>query len=83
MVERAPADKRPVHGAGCTGLGLHLDDLQDLAEDVLPSMGRPVVTVFPHAARRGDGIDCRDFAQGIGHVGRRFVSFNGFHLFAH
>jgi len=36
-----------VHGAGCTGLGLHLNDLQDLAENILSPMGRPIICVFP------------------------------------
>ncbi len=46
-----------VHRAGSTGLGLHLDDLDRGAEDVLQASGRPLVDHVGHGAGRGDGVD--------------------------
>ncbi len=40
--------ERAVEGAGGAGLRLHLDDVGDLAPQVRPSRGRPVVAVLGH-----------------------------------
>ena len=49
--------QRAVHGTGSACLGLHLNDLDFLAEDVLLALGSPFVRHFRHNGRGGDGID--------------------------
>ena len=40
--------QRTVYGAGCTALGLHLNDVDRLAEQVLFAVGRPFVHILRH-----------------------------------
>ena len=48
-----------VDGAGGATLGLHLDDVDGGAEDILHALGGPLVDVVGHGARRGDRVDAR------------------------
>ena len=52
VAERALLE-RAVERAGGARLGLHLDDVRDLAPQVRPAGRRPVVAVLRHRARRG------------------------------
>ena len=69
-----PALQRSVHGTGCTGLGLHLNDFHGLAEDVFAALGRPFVHEFRHSRRRRDGVDRRDLREHVRHMSRRVVT---------
>ena len=57
--------ERAVHRAGGAGLGLHLDDLDAVAEDVEATLRRPLVNVVRHRAGRGDGVDAGYFGKGV------------------
>ena len=57
--------KGAVDGAGGARLRLHLDDLDRGAEDVLQTLGRPLVDMVGHGARRGDRVDARHLGEGI------------------
>ena len=50
-----------VAGTAGTGLGLHLHQTDGLAEDVLLTLGRPLVSMLRHGAGRGDGVDGSNF----------------------
>ena len=50
-----------VAGTAGTGLGLHLHQTDGLAEDVLLTLGRPLVGMLRHGAGRGDGVDGSNF----------------------
>ena len=63
---------------GCTGFGLHLDDLDGGAEDVLQTGCRPLVDKVCHGGRRGDGVNARDFSKRIGYMSRSIVAVHGF-----
>ena len=63
-----------VHGAGGTGLALHLDDLHGLAEEVLTTAGGPLVDILGHRAGGGDGVDSCYLAEHVGHMRRRAVT---------
>ncbi len=80
--ERA-GHQRAVHRPGRPRLRLQLPDVQHLAEDVLPPLGRPLVRNLPHGRRGGDGIDRRRFAHGIRHMRRRRVAVHRFHFSGH
>ena len=72
-----------VAGAAGTGLGLHLHQAHRLAEDVLLSLGGPVVGVFGHGAGGRDRIDGCNLGEGIGHIRRRLVAVTDFQELAH
>jgi hypothetical protein len=81
--------KRTVNGTCCTCLGLHLNNLNVLTEDVLRRLAkdvlvgsRPCVCYLSHRAGRGDGIDAGNLGERIGNVRcsgvtvhRNFLSF--------
>ena len=77
------AGKRAVHGAGGTGLRLHLADLDGRAEDVLAALGAPLVHIVGHGARRGDGIDARHFGERVADVCCGVVAVHGLELSGH
>lgn len=66
--------QRAVDGAGGTRLGLHLDDLDGRAEDVLHALGCPLVDVVGHRAGRCDRVDARHLGVGIRDVRRGLVT---------
>ncbi len=69
--------QRAVHRRRRAGLGLHLDELHRLAEQVLFALGRPHVGLARHGRGRRDGIDGGDLGEGVGHVGRCLVAVHG------
>ena len=71
-----------VDRAGGTRLGLHLDDLDSGAENVLLTSGGPLVDQVCHGRGRGDGIDRRDLCERVCHMGRgRIAVHDGKFLF--
>ena len=66
--------QRTVHGAGGTGLRLHLHDLHRLAEDVLAALGGPLVDELGHGRRRCDGIDGCNLREHVSHMGRSVIT---------
>ena len=70
-------------GAGGAGLGLHLDDVHGGAEQVLPALGRPLVHLLRHGRGGSDGIDGRDFSEGVGHMGGGGVAVHHDIFFIH
>ena len=65
--------ERAVDRARGAALGLHLDDVHFLAEDVLAAVGGPLVRQLAHRRGRRDGVDRRDLGISVGHVRRRRV----------
>ena len=61
--------QRAVNGAGSACLGLHLDDLDAVAEDVLTALRRPLVDIVGHRAGGGDGVDAGYFRKGVADMG--------------
>ena len=72
-----------VAGTGGAGLGLHLDDVHGGAEQVLPALGRPLVHLLRHGRGGSDGIDGRDFSEGVGHMGGGGVAVHHDIFFIH
>ena len=66
--------KRAVAGAGRAGLGLHLDNVNSRAEQVLFALCGPFVHLFRHRRGRGNGVNCCYFGERIGAVRRRCVT---------
>ena len=66
--------QRAVAGAGRAGLGLHLDNVNSRAEQVLLALCRPFVHLFRHRRGRGDGVNCCYFGERIGAVRRCCVT---------
>ena len=68
--------QRAVNGAGSACLGLHLDDLDAVAEDVLTALRRPLVDIVGHRAGGGDGVDAGYFRKGVADMGGGGVCIN-------
>ena len=66
--------QRAVAGAGRTGLGLHLNDVDRRAEQVFLALCGPFVDLFRHRRGRGDRVDRRYLGERIGAVRRRRVA---------
>ena len=71
---QGPALEGTVHGAGCSALGLHLDDGGDRTEDILTPVGGPLIGQFGHGGAGGDRVDGAEFAQPVGDVRRGLVA---------
>ena len=74
-----------VNGAGSAGLGLHLDDLHGVAEDVLLAVGGPLIHIVSHGAGRSDGVDAGNVGKGVrdpcrGVVGVHRLLFSYYHV---
>ena len=72
-----------VYSTGCTGLGLHLDDIYLLAKEIQLALGSHLVNVLGHWRRWGNRIDCGYIRKCVGHIGSGSVTIHCFHLFAH
>ena len=72
-----------VDRTGGTGLGLHLDHLYLGSEDVLQTVGGPLVNQVGHGAGRGDRVDRRNFAERIGYMRGGVVAVHGLELSCH
>lgn len=77
--------QRTVNGSGRSGFGLHLDNLDRFAENILAPDGSPLIDQLGHRGRRGNRVDCSHFAEHIGDMGRSIVTVAGnkfllFHL---
>ena len=70
--------QRAVNSTGSTSLGLHLNDLYGVAEDVLPAGSGPLVNVVGHGAGRGDGVDASNLSKRVADVGGSSVAVHGF-----
>ena len=55
-----------VDGTGSASLGLHFDDLDRIAKDVLLTLSRPLIHVVGHGAGRSDRIDASHFGKCVG-----------------
>ena len=55
-----------VDGAGSASLGLHFDDLDRIAKDVLLTLGRPLIHIVSHGAGRSNRIDAGHFSKCVG-----------------
>ena len=75
--------QRTVNSTGCTCLGLHLDDLDRGAEDVLATLGRPLVDMVGHRAGRRNGIDSRYLGVRIRNICGRLVAVHRLKLTRH
>ncbi len=72
-----------VDRTGGAGLGLHLDHLYLGSEDVLQTVGGPLVNQVGHGAGRGDRVDRRNFAERIGYMRGGVVAVHGLELSCH
>jgi hypothetical protein len=75
--------ERAVYGTCCACLGLHLYNLNVLAEDVLRGLAKdvlvrcgPSVGYFRHRAGRGDRIDGCNLGERVRHVSRGCVTIH-------
>ncbi|KAF5042640.1 hypothetical protein DSECCO2_510510 [anaerobic digester metagenome] len=75
--------ERAVHSTGGAALGLHLNDLHRLTEQILLAVGRPSVHMFRHGRGRGDGKDAGNFGKRVGNIRRRFVAIHDCDIFCH
>ena len=75
--------ERAVNRTGCASLGLHLDNLDRRAEDVLLALGCPLVDVVGHGAGRRDRVDTRDLGKRVRHVCRGVVTVHGLEFSRH
>ena len=66
-----------VHGAGRTGLALHLRHFDGLAPEVLLPVGGPLVDVLGHGRGRGDRVDGGVLAEQIRNVRSGEVTITG------
>ena len=82
VAERALLE-RAVERAGGARLGLHLDDVGDLAPQVRPAGRRPVVAVLGHRRGRRDRVDRDHLAEGVGDPGRRLVAVDALVALVH
>ena len=73
-----PCFQRAVHRAAGAGFTFQFYQLHRLAEQILLSVGRPVIHVVGHRAGRGNRIDRGNFGKRIGSVCRRFVAVHCF-----
>ena len=62
--------ERTVDSACGAGLGLHLDDLDLVAKDVLQACSTPLVNGVGHGAGGGDGVDGSHIGERISYVRR-------------
>ena len=72
-----------MQGARRTCLGLHLDDVGDLAPQVGPFRSRPVVAVLGHRRSRCDRVNRNHFVGFVSDVGGGFVAVDGDHAVGH
>ena len=75
--------QRSVDGGRCSSLTLHLAHQDSLAENVLASIGRPLIANFADGRGGRDRINRRRVAHGIGHMGCSRVAVYRFHSFCH
>ncbi len=75
--------KRAVNGTGGAGLGLHLDHVHRRAEDVLDTLGGPLVNVVCHRAGRRNRVDARYLGVGIRDPSSSLVAVHGLELTCH
>ena len=69
--------KRTVNSAGGAGLGLHLNNLDLVAEDVLQARRAPLVNGVGHGAGGGDGVDGSNVGERIGYMRGRGIAIHG------
>ena len=72
-----------VDRTGSAGLRLHLAHLHGGAEDVLLTVGCPLVHIVCHGRRRGDGVDTRHFGKGVADIRSRVVTVHGLEFSYH
>ena len=66
--------QRAVDCTGCAALGLHLDDLNGLSENIFLAFGSPFVGYFRHRGGRSDRINSGNFRKGIRYRSRSGVT---------
>ena len=72
-----------MYGTSGTALGLHLDDADLLAEQVLLAVRRELIYVLRHRRGWRDRVDGSHIGECIGYIGGSRVAVHGLHLFAH
>ena len=72
--------KRTVNGARRACFGLHFGYLEDIAENVLSALSRPLVAVFRHRRGRRYGVNRRNVGERICNVRRSGITVDC-HLF--
>ena len=75
--------QRTMYGTSGTALGLHLDDADLLAEQVLLAVCGELIYMLRHRRRRRDRVDGSHIGERIGHIGGSRIAVHGLHLFAH
>ena len=75
---QSTSGQRAVDGTCSTSFGLHLNNLDGVAKDVLPAGSRPLINVVGHGAGRGDGIDASYFAKCVADVGGSGIAVHSF-----
>ena len=76
--------QRAVDSASCACLGLHLNDVDAVAEDISAVLVSPFVHVLRHGGGGSDGVNCSDFSEGVCDVASSGVgvhTLKGSHVF--
>ena len=79
---KSTAYQRAVHGAGCTGLGLHLRNSHGLPEQILASVSSPLISDLRHGRGRRNGVNGGNIAESISHMAGSGITVYG-HFFSH
>ena len=66
--------QRSVHGAGGTGLRLHLDYPDCFSENIFTTLSGPLIDKFRHRRGRSDGVNRRNLREHISYVGCRVIT---------
>ena len=72
-----------VDRTGSAGLRLHLAHLHGGAEDVLLTIGCPLVHIVCHGRGRGNGINTRHFGKGVADVCSGVITVHGLEFSCH
>ena len=75
--------QRTVHSTSCTSLGLHLNDVYLLAEQVQLTFGCHLVNVLSHRRRRCNRIDSGYISKSVGYIRSSSITIHSFHFLAH
>ena len=69
--------QRAVDSTGSTCLRLHLNNLDSVAKDVLPTGSGPLIHIVGHGAGGGNGVDASNLSKGIADVSGSSIAVHG------
>ena len=82
VVVSAPVCSAPWTAPAAPPFALHLNDVRNVAPDVLPALGRPLIGQLAHRRRGRDWIDRADLVHAVRDRGGGLVAIECFHVCA-